>query len=777
LTDRTIAAGTKAGVRQRRAVSSAQAYELAVARHRAGRLDEAEQLYRAVLKVRPDHFGALHYLGLACTQGGKFDEALTLLQQAVALDPNSAEARTNFGIALAALQRPEEAMVQYQKAIALQPDHAEARNNLGIVLQGLQRHEEAAAQFEAALLLQPDKAYVHNNLGTALAALDRHAEAVAACRKAIELNPRLAEACNNLGRSLAALDRHEEAVVHYRQAVALKPDYAEAYGNLGAVLNKLKRHGEAIAQFERALEFNPGLAEAHADIGNALVALERHQEAIERYRRALGIKPAFAAAHSNIGNALVKLERHGEAILHLRAALGLDPEAFQTHVTLGRALVVVDRHDEAVAAYRKAIELRPDNPDVYWLLGCALEAGGRGEEAIAEHRRALALNPEFAWAHNTLGSSLITFGRLAEGRRSIERALELMPAEPEFHRNLAMSGRFTPGDSRLQAMEELRCDASLSESQRMGLQYALGKAYADLGRPEIALPHLVEASAIKRSKIKYDEAAVLGQLEHIKAVMTRELIEHKSGYGFASDVPVFIVGMPRSGSTLIEQILASHPDVFGAGELPNFGQAVASLCSSAGAAVPYTEIIPDMAGERLGELGARYIESVRTLAPQARRITDKLLANFRVAGLIHLALPGAKIIHARRDPIDTCLSCFEREFAKDHQPFTYDLAELGRYYRAYDGVMAHWRRALPEHAMLEVRYEELIADFEPQARRVLAYCGLDWDARCLAFHRTERPVRTSSAVQVREPLYRSSIGRWHSIKHLLRPLLDGLERP
>ena len=741
MTDRTGAGGTKAGVRQRRAISSGQAYELAVARHRAGRLDEAEQLYRAVLKVSPDHFRALHYLGLACTQGGKFDEALTLLQQAVALDPKSAEARTNLGIALAAKQRPEEAIAQYQEAIALQPDHAEARNNLGIVLQGLQRHEEAAAQFEAALLLQPDNGYVHNNLGTAL----------------------------------AALDRHEEAVVRYRQAVALKPDYTEAYGNLGATLNKLKRHDEAIAQFERALELNPGLAEAQADIGNALVALERHEEAIERYRRALGIKPAFAVAHSNIGNALVKLERHGEAILHFKAALGLDPEAFQTHVTLGRALVVVDRHDEAVAAYRKAAELRPDNPDVYWLLGCALEAGGRGEEAIAEHRRALALKPDLADAFNSLGSALVTLGRLADGRQAIERAIELAPARIDFHRNLAMSKRFAAGDPQLQVLEELeRNAAALGDSQLMELHYACGKAYADLGRPEIALSHLVEASAIKRSKIKYDEAAWLGQLEHVKAVMTRELIERKSGYGFASDVSVFIVGMPRSGSTLIEQILASHPDVFGAGELPNFGQQLASLCSSAGAAGPYTEIIPDMAGERLGELGARYIESVRALAPQARRITDKLLANFRFAGLIHLALPGAKIIHARRDPLDTCLSCFEREFARDHQPFSYDLAELGRYYRAYDGVMAHWRRVLPEHAMLEVQYEELIADFEPQARRILAYCGLDWDPRCLAFHRTERPVRTSSAVQVREPLYRSSIGRWHSIKHLLQPLLDGL---
>jgi tetratricopeptide (TPR) repeat protein len=765
----------KAPTRQRRAVTPAQAYDLAVARHRAGRLDEAAQLYRAVIKVAPGHFGALHYLGLVCTQQHKFDEALALLQQAVAIEPNSAEARTNLGIALAALGRPEDAVAQYQGAIALQPDHIEAHNNLGIVLQALKRQEDAAAEFAAALALKPGSAFVLNNLGSALAALGRHDEAIAAYQKAIALEPRFPEAVNNLGSALAALDRHDEAIARYEQAIALKPDYAEAHGNLGAVMNKLGRHQDAIAHFERALAIDPNRAEAHNDIGNALAALERYEEAVERYRRALAIKPAFAEAHSNIGNALVKLERHGEAILHFKAASGLDPEAFQTHVSLGRALAFLDRHDEAVAAYRQAIELRSDNADTYWLLGWALEAGGRAEEAIAEHRRALALKPDSAEALNGLGTALITLGRLADGRQAIGRAIELAPARTDFHRNLAMSKRFAAGDAQLPVMEELaRNAAALGDDQRMELHYALGKAYGDLGRPEIALPHLLEASAIKRAKIKYDEAAVLGELERIKSVMTRDLIERKSGHGVASDVPVFIVGMPRSGSTLIEQILASHPDVFGAGEVPNFGQAVTGLRSSAGAAAPYTEIVPDMPGERLGELGARYLESVRPLAPQAGRITNKLLANFRLVGLIHLALPAAKIIHARRDPLDTCLSCFEREFAKDFQLFTYDLAELGRYYRAYESVMAHWRRALPQHAMLEVQYEELIADFEPQARRILAYCGLDWDARCLAFHRTERPVRTSSAVQVREPLYRSSIGRWQPVRHLLRPLLDGL---
>ena len=780
MSDRTAAGEAKAAageikapIRQRRAVSPAQAFELAVARHRAGRLDEAEQLYRAVLKLKPDHVGALHYLGLACTQVGKFDEAVTLLQQAVALDPNSAAARTNFGLALAAVRRPDEAMAQYQQAIALEPDHADAHNNLGIVLQGLKRHDEAVAQFQTVIALKPDSAFVRANFGGALAALGRHAEAVEVYQKAIELDPRFAEACNNLGKSLAALDRHEEAVAHYRQAVALKPDDAEAYGNLGAALNKLKRHDEAIAPFERALELNPGLAEAHADIGNALAALERHDEAIGRYLRALELRPNFAEVHNNLANALLARERHDLAITHFKAALAIDPSAYDTRVRLAGALSLIDRHDEAVAEYRAALALRPDSAEAHWQLGRGLEVADRTAEAIVCLRQAVAINPEFAWAHNTLGTSLITSGRLAEGRRSIEKALELMPAEAEFHRNLVMSGRVTPGDARLQAMEQLGRDASLGEGQRMALQYALGKAYADLGRREDAIGELIEANAIKHAKIKYDEKTTLAQLDRIKQVFTRELMRRKAGHGAASDAPVFIVGMPRSGSTLIEQILASHPDVFGAGELGNFSETVTRFCRPA-LSVNFADVMADLPAEQLRELGARYLDSVRVLAPDARRITDKSLLNYRMAGLIHWVLPQARIIHARRDPLDNCLSCFEREFARKNQPFTYDLAELGRYYRAYAALMAHWRDVLPDGVMLEVQYEELVADFEPQAGRILSHCGLDWDERCRAFHKTERPVYTASVAQVREPLYRSSVGRWQGVAHLLKPLLDEL---
>jgi hypothetical protein len=251
------------------------------------------------------------------------------------------------------------------------------------------------------------------------------------------------------------------------------------------------------------------------------------------------------------------------------------------------------------------------------------------------------------------------------------------------------------------------------------------------------------------------------------------LLRRKGGAGDPSQVPVLIVGMPRSGTTLIEQILASHPKVFGADELRDLGEVIAAHCDLAPMPAVYPECIRDMPGEVLGRIGAVYAARLRRRAPAVERITDKMPANLLHLGLVHLALPNARIVHVRRDPIDTCWSCYARLFGGE-QPFAYDLGELGRYYRRYQALMAHWRAVLPPGAMLEVDYEQVVDDLEEQARRIVAYCGLEWDEACLRFYETKRQVHTSSAAQVRRPIYRSSIGRWRPYRQWLGPLLNEL---
>jgi hypothetical protein len=323
-------------------------------------------------------------------------------------------------------------------------------------------------------------------------------------------------------------------------------------------------------------------------------------------------------------------------------------------------------------------------------------------------------------------------------------------------------------------LEALARDPSgLAADERIELSFALSKALADVQRHDEAFGHLLAGNALKRARTPYDETATLAGFERIRDAFAPERMRGPEGAGDPSPVPVFIVGMPRSGTTLVEQILASHPAVFGAGELPDLQARIERLTGEPVASPAFAAKAASLSAPALARLGAEYSAGVQALAPEARRVVDKTTANFRFLGLIHRALPNARILHLCRDPVDTGFSCFAQLFAQG-QAFTYDLAELGRYYRAFAALMAHWRRVLPREAMLEVRYEAVVVDLEREARRIVAHCGLDWDAACLRFDRTERPVRTASAVQVRRPIYRSAIGRWRPYREGLQPLFEAL---
>jgi hypothetical protein len=323
-------------------------------------------------------------------------------------------------------------------------------------------------------------------------------------------------------------------------------------------------------------------------------------------------------------------------------------------------------------------------------------------------------------------------------------------------------------------MQELAKDVgSLDWQEQIPLHFAMAKMLSDNNDYKRSFDHLLDGNALKRNHTTYDEAATLGAMDNLRAVFTRKLMHANKDIGEPSRVPVFVLGMPRSGSTLVEQLLSSHPDVFGAGEIPDFVNAAVEVGGPNLEALHFSEDASGTFGKQLRQIGASYLERIGRAAPKATRIINKMPDNFRLVGLIHLALPNARIIHTCRDPVDTCLSCFSTLFA-GNLPFTYDLEELGRYYRSYDALMAHWRDVLPPNVMLDIQYEDLVDDYEGQARHIVAHCGLDWDERCLNFHQTERPVRTASAVQVRQAIYKTSVGRWHQYESSLAPLLSTL---
>ena len=552
-------------------------------------------------------------------------------------------------------------------------------------------------------------------------------------------NPRTAQGWHKCGLVEAALGHQAEALVSYDRAVALEPGHADAHRNRGNVLGDLRRFTEAVASYDRAIALRPDDAQAHNNRGGALRDLNRFAEALASYDRAIALRPDDADAHYNRANVLCDLRQLNEAL----------------------------------ASYDRAIVLRPHHVGAYNNRGNALRDLKRFDEALTNFNRAIALKPDLVAAYNNVGNMLGELGRLEEARQLFASAIERTPRAVSHYYYLSAFKRFTVGDPHLAAMEQLARDMpALPDDERIRLHFALAKGYADLGEHERSFHHIREGNALKRRRIVYNEAETLRSMARIRSVFTDELMR-VGGNGHPTHVPVFIVGMPRSGSTLVEQILASHPMVFGAGELRDFGGCVARLVDRSGAPVHFPDGVQTLAAEHFHRLGADYLGRIRTFHPTAQRITDKMPGNFNFVGLIHLALPNARIIHTRRDPIDICLSCFSRLFASGHQ-YAYDLRELARYYRAYEAQMAHWRRVLPAGVMLEVQYEDVVADLEGQARRIVAHCDLEWDEACLAFHSTERAVRTFSNSQVRQPIYGDSIGRWQPYAKLLGPLFEEL---
>lgn len=498
------------------------------------------------------------------------------------------------------------------------------------------------------------------------------------------------------------------------------------------------------------------------------------------------LQPATASDRRAEGDACAARGDLEAALLHFQTACTLDPADAANHGRLAATLAALNRFSEAVIRYHGAIALDPRNADLHHGLGWTLEQMRRLEQAVQAYREAVRVNPKTDGSYNNLGNCLQALGRFDEAHEAYRRAIEAAPQVPLYYRNFVQSKRLTADDPVFAALAQFAVNAAaLTPEHQAEIHFAYGQALSDIGRNDASFEHFLKGNAAYRTGVRYDEATSLGLFAHLPELLSADVLAAKRDLGDSSAAPIFIVGMPRSGSTLIEQILASHPQVFGAGERTEFGEA---LVSGIGRRLDDPlridiEALQGVGAPPLRTLGADYLRRMREALPEMQgetrtgmpgytRFTDKNPFNFINVGLIHLALPNARFIHSSRSPLQTCLSIFSRIF--HDVPFSYDLGELGRYYRAHDALMAHWQRVLPEGVMIEVRYEELVENFEANVRRLLAHCGLDWDERCLAFHQTARQVSTASAAQVRRPIYKTSVQRWQPQQALLQPLLDGL---
>jgi tetratricopeptide (TPR) repeat protein len=717
-------------------------FPTALEHHRGGRLDQAAKIYRAILARDPAHADALHLLGVIAYQQGHYPQACELIGRAIARQPGEASFYSNLAEVYRATGQLDRAVACCRTALALQPDSPEAANNLGLAL--LVRGDAAAAvaQFEAALRSRPGDAMIHNNLGNALRHGGETARAAASFRQALQLDPGLAEAHTNLGQLLLEQYQTEQALPHCREAVRLRPDLPEAHNNLGNALRELGQLSEARACYAEALRLNPELALTYSNVGQALQEEGDLREAIVWYQRGLEREPNSARIHANLASALEEQGDFEAAVARYRLALRLDPQYAEAHNGLGFVLHEQGKFDEAVAAYHEVLRLRPGFATGYCNLGNIQEELGAFDDALASFREALRRDPSHAGAYALMATLL--------------------------------RGRLPPED--LEAMHGLLARPHLAPARRLALHFGIAQVLDATGDYPAATEHLRQGNALclelwQKQGTAYDPA-VHGQLvDGLIGAFPPEFFARVRGFGLDTEVPVFIVGLPRSGTTLTEQILASHSQVHGAGELNFAHDSFAALPGVLNLHAPPLECLDRLDRPAAERLAQWHLDRLRQRDAQAPRVVDKMPDNYLYLGPLSALFPRAKFIHCRRDLRDVAVSCWMTNFR--HIRWAADPEHIAARFRDYRRLMDHWRAVLPVE-LFEVDYEETVADLEGVARRLVAWCGLEWQPACLAFHQTARPVRTASVTQVREPIYTRSVARWKNYEPALAHLFQRL---
>jgi tetratricopeptide (TPR) repeat protein len=621
-----------------------------------------------------------------------------------------------------------------------------------------------------AITEQPGDDKMRILLGTVLVRQGNYAQGEEILRDVISRWPEIPKAHRELANALIAQGRGEEAIESYKRVIELTPDSAVARRDLSMAYKSLGRLEDAKQALDESFELDPERKE--------LVVAVEHQRAGE-FGKAEGIcreilrkDPTNVNATRLLGTIAAELGRHKPAARMLRNAVKLEPQFYAAWIDLARELMEIDELKECHDALLRAIKLRPDLPHPRMLLGNLFSKSGRFEEAVEAFKVALDKQPDHGGSLAGLGHALKTIGRQDEAIDTYRDCIKAFPAFGEAYWALANLKTFRFSDDEIATMQEHVDDEKLLDETRVNFNYSLGKAYEDRGDFDAAFRRYDQGNALRRPNESYDPVQTELVHDQLIETITPEFLQANRNFGHPDNAPIFIVGLPRSGSTLIEQILASHSLVDGTHELPDIPRIIKSINERRPEGVGYPMALQHY-GEELAALGRQYLESTRRFRKGSPYFTDKLPNNFANVGLIATILPNAKIVDARRHPLDSCMGCYKQLFYKG-QSFTYDLVELGEYYLEYMRLMAHWDEVLPGK-VLHVQYEDMVADQENQTRRLIEHCGLPWEDQVLRFYETDRAVVTASSEQVRQPIYSKSVHSWRRFEAHLEPLIEVLE--
>jgi len=676
----------------------------------------------------------------------------------------------------------EKAMVHYQKGqlqpsvalfsqiIQAAPKHAHAHQMLGLIAFQTKQYEPAVKAMTEAVRLQPKNKQFLANFVEVLRKAERTKEAIIIGKRAVHADPSNPATHSNLGLVYYDTDDLIEAEASQQRALALDSDFGPALNNLGSIARDNGNLDDAIEFYRTGLLANPAYSEIANNLISVLIEAERFDEARELAEEQLKKNPKISDLQCNMGRIHLAASDLDNAESSFRNAISLDEGKAENYLCLSQVLHEKNHAKLALLEAEKSLRMAPENASACHQIAMCNAQLGDIDAGFEYYKKALEIDPDMAPAKIALGHLEMENGDFKAARAYFEAAAAASKDNFSAQIALARLEKVTPDNPAFQALESALDSADTMPTMKAGAyHYALGKCYEDLKRFDDAFVHFAKGAQAKRSTIDYDPDESDRITDNIISAFDEKAIKRLRKNAISSDQPIFVVGMPRSGTTLTESILDSHKSVFGAGELNDMQRLFGGRKSNEKSDLSH--VIAHMSDHDITRNIEKYVASMNAHAPGTPHIVDKMPANFQMIGLIHALLPNAKIIHIARNPFDTCLSCYTRIFERS-QLHSYDQVELGRYFNNYIRIMDYWHQLLPKGSFHTVHYENLIDDIDLEARHIIDHCGLEWDNACLEFHKGKRRVRTASVQQVRQPLYSTSKEKWRKYEKQLQPLLE-----